>query len=261
MELQVKRVSKIIETFERRAKRDLGRVLKKQALFLAEKIPSLLDTKSATVFLYKKDLQSDIYNELARSGLNEELAEEVIRYMGLSLIAGNKTLVMSLKQPKSFLFSLKDPQIVRILAERKKYELSNYRGNLTGTTKEKIAEVVAKTVMDGGSIDDIKKAIMLQAEKGVFSNARAELIAITEVGKAFGESQQMTARSISNATGRQIFKRWITVGDDKVRATHARNASLGWVDINQAFEGTGDAIAPSSDFRCRCTMAHSFTND
>jgi hypothetical protein len=83
------------------------------------------------------------------------------------------------------------------------------------------------------------------------------LIAKTEIYRAY-EFGKYT-KALEATALYTVGKEWVTVHDSHVRTTHTKNSADGVIHIDQAFSGTGDIVAPASDFGCRCSIAYTYT--
>jgi hypothetical protein len=78
-----------------------------------------------------------------------------------------------------------------------------------------------------------------QAVEGVFSRARGELIAVTEMGRAYGAGQYGQVEEYrARFPDLVIEKMWLTARDEKVRETHQQNEDDGWIPFDAIFSGT-----------------------
>jgi hypothetical protein len=80
---------------------------------------------------------------------------------------------------------------------------------------------------------------------------RAQLIAVTEVGNAFEEGTLKAAQAIQ-ASGIDLEKRWLTVGDGRVSPQDIENGAAGWIRLGELFPSGHER--PLSHPGCRCTL-------
>jgi uncharacterized protein with gpF-like domain len=119
-------------------------------------------------------------------------------------------------------------------------------GTNAGETRDQIAERVDKVLSYTGS------------ER--WPN-RARVIAQTETNRAYGAGTYAAGLEQSRVTGRQLFKRWDSRHDDRVRGDH-RDADGQTVPIWSPFmvggfpmQFPGDPSAPADEvINCRCRM-------
>lgn len=194
---------------------------------------------------------------------DEDMADAVTASMSASTLQGAKKTIKTLRLDKyGISFSLKNPRVVKMLEDRRQLELSERLGSIGHTTRERIKEILVKGADEGLSYQKMGQMIRQQAVDGVFSKSRGELIAVTEVGRAYGQGQVEVSREfLSKYPNRRIEKRWITAGDSAVREEHRANQAAGWIDYQDIFPGTNEFNAPSADFRCRCTMQERIADD
>lgn len=114
---------------------------------------------------------------------------------------------------------------------------------------------MAKGIDEGKSYGQIAKEIALE-DPWVFSKSRATLIAVNEVGRAYGWGNHEPAVALQKE-GYEMEKKWTTSHDEKVRRNHSQNEADGFIPLDKEFSGTGDEFAPSTnEIRCRCTSTH-----
>lgn len=182
------------------------------------------------------------------------IADSIVRQMKSSMKKSGKDLVKKLDLGEfGISFDIEGVEATRFLGDKLKLELSNAKGNIDYTTKSRIKEILTKGANDGLTHAEVAKQIKAQADHGVFSIARSELIAQTEIGRAYGKGSNIPLEEFAqNFPERQTEKRWNTVGDGDVRTTHLDNQDDGWINFNQVHSGTSEMFAPSMDFNCRC---------
>ena len=147
-------------------------------------------------------------------------------------------------------FDLPTDPAKKYLDNLKRLHLSNYKGSISATTNDEVKNIIAQWVGDGLSYGEIAKQIR-EIDPFIFSKARANLIAITEVGRAYGFAHYIPTQTMTEMWF-VLEKQWITSHDARVRPTHQANESLDWIPLAQNFPN-GDEYAPSViDIRCRC---------
>lgn len=197
---------------------------------------------------------AEISMMLSRLPEKKSIVDAILASMKVTMLAGGKRGIKAMKLSRfGITFDLKNKQALRILEEKKTLELSNYRGNIDGTTKKAISKILLDAANAGTPYTEVSKLIQEQGKAGVFSQARGELIAIQETGRAYGDGNKIVVDDFkAQYPSRQVMKHWVTVGDDRVRDEHLQNEKDGWIPSEQLHSGTGEPNAPSTDFRCRC---------
>lgn len=114
--------------------------------------------------------------------------------------------------------------------------LSQKDGSISKTTKERLLAIMEEGVANGESYGEIAKQIQ-QTDPWVFSKARATLIAVNEVGRAYGWANHEPAVELQRQ-GYVMVKQWTTSHDEKVRATHTQNEKAGLIPLSTSFPGT-----------------------
>lgn len=248
------RDARFIKTEEKRLVGRLNRVFKAQMAYVAQEI------KKLRVFQFEKMRFNAVQDDPEIDALlrnmpgKEDMVDSIDISVKSSVTRGGKRLVSKLKLGKlGMTFNLNHPHAIKFLSDKKKFQLSEASGTITGTTKRGIKSVLVNAISQGKSYQETAELIRKQAEEGVLSRARSELIAIQEVGQAYGEGEYTVATDFRlKHPSRQMLKRWITVGDEQVRDTHKRNEDDGWIEVELLHSGTRETVAPSEDFRCRC---------
>ena len=111
-------------------------------------------------------------------------------------------------------------------------------------TSRQIAEQTTQALITGTNLADTQKAIFnIMSERTDVSDSRAKLIARDQVAKLNG--QLTMERQIDMGVDSYI---WRTVGDERVRETHADNEDQTFAWDNPPVE-TGH---PGEDYQCRC---------
>lgn len=112
--------------------------------------------------------------------------------------------------------------------------LSDRDGSISRTTKSELQKIIADGVQEGLSYSSIASQIR-ETDPFVFSKSRAELIAVNEVGRAYGFGTHEPSRVLVEDEGYTMEKKWNSSHDDRVRKTHAENASAGWIPFASKF--------------------------
>lgn len=155
-------------------------------------------------------------------------------------------------------FDLRNRETTRYLSELRVLHLSNYRGSIDKTTRDGVLNVIKRGVDDGVAYTEMAKRIRDQVDSGLFSKARAEMIAVNQMAKAYEHGNSLPPLEASQLTGEEMFKSWNTVGDDNVTVQCQANENEQWIPMLEGF-ASGDAHAPrGSHPRCRCSTLYEF---
>ncbi len=243
---------KFIIRQEKRLMAKLKQTWAKQSDYIIEKL------KNVSAFKENKYDKNALEDEIRRITDNlpfkGELVETIILSMKVSLERGGKTSVKQLKLGKfGISFNVQNKKAIDFLNDKKSLELSNYRGNIHTTTKEKIADILVKAAKSGQSYQETALQIMQQGESGVFSFKRAQLIATREIGVAYEIGNRIPIDEFQRENpDRTVKKFWQTVEDDRVTPECRENEDDGWILLALAFP-SGDQNAPRlGNPRCRC---------
>lgn len=155
-----------------------------------------------------------------------------------------------LPQGYSLAFDLPTSPASNHVRELVDLHLSVRDGSTLKTTRDELRRIVADGIDKWSSYSEIADQIE-ELDPFVFSASRAKLIAVNEVGRAYGFANFEPARVLSE--NYVMEKVWDTKWDALVREEHLQNEDDGWIPLDQPFSWTWDMFAPSEDFNCRCT--------
>jgi hypothetical protein len=110
----------------------------------------------------------------------------------------------------------------KYIRDMRSLHLSDKQGSIGKTTKDELKRIIADGVEQGLSYSAVAKQIR-ETDPFVFSKSRAELIAVNEIGRAYGFGTHEPARVLVEDEGYVMEKKWITSQDDKVRKAHKEN--------------------------------------
>lgn len=165
----------------------------------------------------------------------------------------------------SLSFDIETSPASNYLRDLEDLQLSQRQGSILKTTRDELRDIMARAIDDGKSYGELAKEIQ-QEDPWVFSKARATLIAVNEIGHAYGWGNHEPAVELGRQ-GYVLEKHWRTSQDERVRAKHTANEEAiveghekGWIPLEMEFPGTKDQFAPSiKEIRCRCTSTHRIT--
>jgi predicted metal-dependent hydrolase len=239
---------------EKRMQKKVHTILQKQMNWLLKELKNLPAFNS----IQKNTIEDDIEKILSRMIGKEELVETIVFYSSVTLKKGGETSVKDLALRKfGISFTLKHPEAVKYLKKKAELQLSNYRGNITATTNKRVKEIIVDMVEKGRSYTDVAKEITLQGKAGVFSPARAEMIAVHEAREAYEAGRSYPIEDfLKENPDRTVEKAWNTVGDDRVTEECAANEDEGWIDFRGSFSSGDDKPPRSDNPRCRCVTDH-----
>lgn len=205
--------------------------------------------------LRKQDTQKGFYNdmEVLLGRLRDWVVEILKERVQVVVKRGAEQNIQKYNPWFAIDFNLANSEASKYLTTIEQLHLSENQGSIYKTTKEDILEIVNEGITEGLSYGQMADKIQ-KTQPFVFSKARAELIAITEIGRAYEFGNWLPMKDLERQ-GATVMKEWITAGDEKVRPSHTQNARDGLIPLNQLFSGTRDLYAPAKNrdpFRCRC---------
>lgn len=134
-------------------------------------------------------------------------------------------------------------------------------GQIQGTTREAIREVIARAIEEGWSVDRTARALA-ELYDG-FKGPRAETIARTETAQAVNRGKFAHATEVQRRLGARVVRRWSAILDTRVRPSHAI-AHGQEVELGQPYLvggahllHPGDPAGPAGEvINCRCTEVY-----
>jgi len=249
---------------EARLRTRVKRVFDRQKRWIIKNMKRLSFFKdSGKNFVYNENgIKKETNDFLNKMPGKKEMTEDLIDSAEASLLKGGKSAVKVLGLKEfGISFSLANKDAIRYIRLLETLQLSNYKGNIDGVTKGRIKKIIENAAESGASYSETSKLIQQQGLAGVFSKARGELIAVTEIGRAYGKGNHIPVIDFNTEFGdtHKAEKKWQTANDVNVRDTHAANEDDGWIDLEKLHTGTDEEFAPSQDFRCRCVEIYRIT--
>lgn len=248
---------------ERRLIARCNEIWKKQMDFVikqAENISALKQDKLQTNAI--EDEVNRIVNNIP---FKAALVEEVVAHMSTSMDKGGQTSVKKLKLGKfGISWDIKNKEAITFLNEKKTLELSNKLGTIHATTKDRIKTILLDAANSGQSYQKTAQLIAEQGEAGVFSHARAQMIATREIGVAYEKGNNIPIHDFQEKyPDRPVKKWWRTVNDDRVtpecQDNQDQSDNANGIDLDKSFL-SGDDIAPRyGNPRCRCHTEYQIT--
>lgn len=246
---------KFLDRMEKRMTGKVARRLKQQRKYVVDEMASLpfFDNAKGVKRFETKTMYDDIDNFVDGIPYNTELVDDIVAVARPSYRKGVDRGITELDLGQyGITFDLVNDEAVRYLEDIKVLNLSDFKGSISRQTKDKIRKILIESAETGRSYTETAKLIEEQGEAGVFSRSRAELIAVNQVGHAFGQGNMDIVDGFISETGSIVQKAWQTVGDDRVTPECQENQDIGWIGFNEAFP-SGDEQAPrASNPRCRC---------
>jgi hypothetical protein len=233
--------------------RDLNKILNSQN----NRLSSLLLTTPWPKVNETKALEDDLFTEELNQLLQEFYIEIPAYYTVASQPVIKRWAKTTIRQYRSILpswyqvwFDLPTDNAVKFIQEFVRINANPEAGWMATTTETKVRKLIADWIAEGKTYREIWREIQ-EERPAVFARTRADLIAQTEVWKAFWFWEYEPNLTLQD-NWFVLEKRWHTSRDSKVRASHMQNADDGWILLNEVFSGTGEDYAPSSEARCRC---------
>lgn len=136
-------------------------------------------------------------------------------------------------------------QAVSVIQERQQYlqDMKKY-------TKLKLVESLQQAIEGNKSYEEY-----LKDSENIFilGRDRARRIAMNEIGSVYVEATNNSIKQAKAELGVEIFKRWTTVGDNRVTPECNANQAVGWVAEDYVW---GTDKLPPRFVGCRCTLTY-----
>ena len=245
---------------ERRFEKRMKRLFDRQIEWIIQAMADLSffdETEKGVTLIEIKTVRNDVNEMLDDMDEQEEIADLIGESGRTAYLKGAKTISKQFKMSKiGISFELLNEEAVRYLKAKKTLHLSNYKGSINQTTKKRILSILTEAAEKGTNYNDTAKKIREQGKEGVFSRARAELIAVREIGTGYEIGNQEMVDVYIQETGAEIQKLWIDSQDDLVTPECEENGNAGWIGFNEDFP-SGDMEAPrATNPRCRCSTGY-----
>lgn len=250
---------KFVQRQEKRMEKKLSKIFAEQEKWLVNKLKSF--SRLSKNSIQTNDLDDDVDDLLSGMPGQKPLTTTIVFYSELGISRGGRRSMTDYALRKfGISFSVKHPEAVKYLKEKRVLELSNSKGTITATTKDRIKEIITDGVATGKSYQQVAQQIQQQGEAGVFSPARSKMIAVNEMGHAYEEGRKIPLQDFREKyPERNVKKWWMTRNDDRVTVECNDNQSASeddGLDFDESFP-SGDLEAPrTSNPRCRCTMRY-----
>lgn len=247
---------KFLARTEKRLISSTVKIFRKQQAYVLSKIKNISGLQQSNIIT--NSIEDEI--EVIVDGIPQQtqLTETIVASMKTGINRGGIASVRNLKLGKfGITWSLRNKEAIKFLEAKRTLELSNYKGNITGTTKTRISEILLDAAKSGQSYEKTAQLIMQQGEAGVFSQSRAQLIATREIGVSYEEGNRIPIDEFAEKyPDRIVEKHWSTVGDNNVTEECEENQDAGWLGLDEEFP-SGDQQAPrEGNPRCRCTTEY-----
>lgn len=214
---------------------------------------SFFKDNKAVKFIDTKAAGDEIKKMAGDLPFNDEIAGEIVRVSRPVYLKGAKQAQADLKMGSGGIeFDLVNQDAVTYLQRLKDIHLSNFKGSISRETRRRIIKLLTEAADTGASYGETAKLIREQGKAGVFSRARGELIAVNQIGRAYGDGNAKMIERYIQQTSALIQKMWITSEDALVTQECQDNKAMGWIGKDEQFK-SGDRNAPrQSNPRCRC---------
>lgn len=257
---------------EKRLKKRLAVHLKRQQDFVLREIEKLSFLQGTKTNELSKSDEKEIDLLVARVPEKDAIAETLAIYWRASMLKGGVRTVRQMKLGSAGIsFSLQNRNAIKWLKAKKVLEtsepgsaawrqatnvlkLSNYKGNIDFTTKQRIRDILIEAAENGYSYQQTSKLIQAAGNAGVFSQARGELIAVQELAGAYERGKKIPMEDFEREfPDRKPEKRWKSVLDGRETPECRDRDAQGFKPLDWDFLGYD---TPPGHIRCRCSLTY-----
>ena len=176
-----------------------------------------------------------------------EMDDAITKSVKKSLLFGGKYRVKKDKLGRLGIdFALNHPLATDYL----KTDAALRLAQMAETTKASIRPILSEAVANGDSVQELARKL---SDDFGFSETRAELISIHEVGDAYEAGNFIPLQEVQEL-GYTVSKKWSTVHDDQVTPECAENEDAGWLDLEDECPSGDLRPKREGNPRCRCTL-------
>jgi hypothetical protein len=242
---------------EKRLENRLKKSLDAQKQYIIEGLKTFPELSSKGMRVVEKKSLIDGLKRLFRlMPKKQDMVDDMESYAGVVMLRAGKASVQKFNLSSFGInFDLQNIGAVRYMQSLRTLNLSQAQGSITQTTQDEIISAVTDGVMNGATYTEIASRIEQMGEQGVFSAARAQRIAVTELAKAYGFGSRQPLVEYKQRTGRQVWKSWSLV-DETACVICEDNAKAGWILLDEKFD-SGDDTEPAHP-NCRCAVVYRF---
>lgn len=148
-------------------------------------------------------------------------------------------------------WNLENPRAVAYANQHAAAQVSR----IDDTTRAYLNSLISQATDEGWSYTKLSRAIGERFTEYATGgdNPRSRRIAVFELGDAY-EAGNMQAAHQMEAAGLVLEKKWLTVGDGRVRPSHQDSQAEGWRPLDHVFASGGERSP--TDSGCRCVMLY-----
>lgn len=226
------KAEKYIRNQEAIKTRAIYAIFKKQKALFIEKLEKLQEKKAYSLKEVNDDFVDPYLDEIA-----PDVPEYLLTVLPTIMEKGAEEAILRYKDllPDDYAlnFDLPGEPAAEYLNQLEDLMLSQRQGSILKTTRDELRGIIARGATEGSSYGEIAKQIR-ETDPFVFSKARANLIAVNEIGRAYGWANHQPALDLMKQ-GYILEKEWQTKHDDRVRPTHVENEKAGSIPLMQPF--------------------------
>lgn len=247
---------RFLALYEKRLERRIKKSLDAQKQYVVEALKDLPEFSQKGIRrIEKKSLIDNLKRLLGLMPKQEDIADDTEEIAGIVMLRAGSTTINRFKLADfGISFDLANEDAVRYMQSLRDITLSEMNGSISYTTRQEIIEAVTDGLMNGESYGEVAARIAKMGDQGVFSDARAQRIAVNETSKAYGFGSAQPLKEYRQRTGRQVWKLWVKESDACAICTE--NADDGWILFDEKFN-SGDLTEPAH-INCRCAVAYRF---
>lgn len=241
---------------EKRMRAKIRKTFMKQAEWVVSHLRALEIFRENSIHYDKNAIEDQVDGMLGDMPGRANIVDTIIVYSGVAMNKGGTSIVKNLALREfGISFSLRHPDAIKYFSAKQQLELSNYKGNIDSRTKSALKGIILESLETGRNYTVTAELIMAQAKAGVFSYARAEMIAVREAALAYEFGKKTPINEfLAKHPDREVKKTWNTSGDASVTPECEENEKESPIPYNETFpnDGAQDTAPRSGNPRCRC---------
>lgn len=246
-----KKLARKIRPLQRRI---AGHFHKQSDLFLRylKNIKPIIDANAVSESISQSDWQSywQMAAQASFSDFSDDVGEAIFEAM---ILGGEQFFAMTNTDAGEFGISwnLRNPRAVSYAEQQAAAQVTR----INDTTRSYLNSLISNATAEGISYTRLSKMISDKFSEFATGgdNPRSRRIAVYELGDAYEAGNETAARELE-AAGVDVERKWVTIGDDRVRPSHRDSQVEGWQSMDYVF--SSGAMRSPTDPGCRCVMIY-----
>ena len=246
---------KFLDLWERRMQNKIFKSLTAQRNYVIaslDRIPAFKNTKGVRMVSKKDSINS--LNEIVNGMPNkQDMVNAISNGASIVMMKGADSSISKLKLATIGInFNLKMKPAIDYLSALENLHLSNYQGSISKVTNDGVIQILSDGMDEGLSYTQMASKIRDLSDEGIFSYARAQRIAVDQVGKAYQFGAKVPVQEYQQRTSTTVYKHWIAEAD--ACDICLPNVDDGYITMDDTFSSGDDE--PPGHVNCRCDVGY-----